>query len=396
MTYYRIINITCHESTTVPIINEKKKGSSSPIGFTVENSEMESTLVKSNRLIEIDALRVIAIIAIVVSHIHGIIPIFQDSSTIMMIELIISVCGLSLFFFLSGYSLMIKKPEFNDFDDLKFYLARRFLRIYPLYWVYLLVTFIVYPIDIVNWTTISQQLINISGLQMFLAPQFSEPTTWFVGAIIIFYLLFPVIIFFARKITRTRTVSILMVSLTIFIALIAIRTIFNLIDFRVIIYFWFFVAGIISQAGGFDIPSIKASTVIKVVSLSGVGGLLFALILNMHIAFLNPVNQFIGIWLVGTMSIALAIQFTNSFRKYFTVWICRFIKRIAPSTYVIFLFHVYLLNIAALIVSGFDPSLAPVIAVIIGIPLAFFIPPYIGDAVDYIVFLLMKARKSKA
>jgi peptidoglycan/LPS O-acetylase OafA/YrhL len=92
-------------------------------------------------------------------------------------------------------------------------------------------------------------------------------------------------------------------------------------------------------------------------------------------AFLEPLKELIIIWPVGAIGISLAIQFTNSFKRYFTGSIYRFIERTALSTYSIYLFHPYFIFIAGLMASGLSSVLVLFLVIIIGIPLAILIPP---------------------
>lgn len=354
--------------------------------------------MKSNRVIEVDILRVIAILGIVAGHIQFHVPGFENSNIVGMIELPISVCGLSLFFFLSGYSLMIKKPEFNRFNDWKSYSIKRMTRIYPLYWLALSVTFIIQPGTYSEFTVL-QLLMNISGLQIL----FPDPIVWFVSAILLFYFLFPFFIFFAKKIARPYTVSIFLVTLVIFIVLVVARIALISIDDRVFIYYWFFVVGIVLGKGT-SISSIKASARINVLLFLGIGLLIgYLYIRSMTTAFPEPMEQLTSsvsrlaaMFVIGVIGVLLAIQFTNSFKRYFTGCAYHLIERIAPSTYSIYLFHSYFLSIAALLATELSPVLVLFSVIIIGIPLAILIPPYIQDAVGYAVSLMVGEPKSRA
>jgi len=346
--------------------------------------------VKSNRILEIDILRVIAILVIVVCHIFPVIPSLTNNNIVSDIEYWLSNIGtgaLSLFFLLSGYSLMIRKPQFDTISDLKSFFVKRIVRIYPLYWVSLLIWAIIPYWGYIDYPRLTpfQQLLNIMG--------FGFQELWFVGAILLFYLLFPILIFFANKLGGSFQYSILVVALiisiillSIFLILPSIRAIISMI----FVYYWFFVLGIILGRGT-SISRIKSFTIGKVIFLSGIGLVFIYVIRRMSIPFLDPVEQLIPDWiqgqivrgLFGIIGISIAIQLTNSTKGYFIGPLYRIVRRVGPRTYSIFLFHPYILLAIAVLANALDSSLVPVLVIIIGIPLSIFIPPYIQDAVDY-------------
>ena len=350
-----------------------------------------------SRLIEVDILRVIAILAIVAGHIQFHTPGCENSSIVGMIELLFAVCGLSLFFFLSGYSLMIKKPEFSRFNELKSYSVRRVARIYPLYWLALLITLVIQP-DAYDELTTLQKVIDISGLQIL----FPDPIVWFVSAIVVFYILFPLFILFARMINRPYRMSIFLAALTIFIILATARIASVSIDDRVFIYYWFFVSGVILGRET-SISSIRISTRMMAAVLAGIGCLaVYILARNMMMVHLEPMwepisslPKYVAMSVVGVIGILLAIQFTNSFKGCLTKSMYQLVERLAHSTYSIYLFHSYFLSIAAIIATELSPVLVPYSVIAVGIPLAILIPPYIQDLMEYTLSALAGVARSK-
>lgn len=168
-----------------------------------------------------------------------------------MAETFIATIGLTLFFFLSGYSLMLKRPGFSTLGDLWTYLRKRLLRIYPLYWLALVFTMLMHSYGITSgWLSdmdVGQLVLTVLGVQILLSSSFTLVPFWFVSAIVIFYLLFPIIIFATSKIQRPFTFSASAVSLVIFIVLLVVSALTNEIDERLLIYYWFFIAGIILE-----------------------------------------------------------------------------------------------------------------------------------------------------
>ena len=87
-------------------------------------------------------------------------------------------------------------------------------------------------------------LIQVLGLQAILAPRFIDPivTNWFVGVILVFYLLFPLLMYLSNK-----GMNIIAASFFILLPLIALRIAFDIVDFRFFLYYGIFVAGILAS-----------------------------------------------------------------------------------------------------------------------------------------------------
>ncbi len=182
--------------------------------------------------------------AIVVSHLHFSIPSFKSNSTVLMAETFIATIGVTLFFFLflSGYSLFFKRPRFSTLGDLWTYLRKGLLRIYPLYWLALVFTMLMHSYGITSgWLSdmdVGQPVLTVLGVQILLSSSFTLVPFWFVSAIVIFYLLFPIIIFATSKIQRPFTFSASAVSLVIFVLMLAMSALTDEIDERLLIYYW--------------------------------------------------------------------------------------------------------------------------------------------------------------
>lgn len=110
--------------------------------------------------------------------------------------------GVSLFLILSGVSLVVsEKKEFRLLD----YFKRRFMGIYPMYWCafifFLFVNFWVIP-NAYEGVPLKNIIFSIIGMDGFLAykiPTFNTVGEWFVGCIVILYLVYPVLRLFIKK-----------------------------------------------------------------------------------------------------------------------------------------------------------------------------------------------------
>lgn len=193
------------------------------------------------RLIEIDILRTFSIILILLHHLDA----YTYCDLFLIFKPYFGVFGISLFVFLSGYSLNINNNIFKNFSDfLKFY-RKRIERIYPLYILAIIVFFVLYQvIGQVMAKNFQWWLIQILGLEVLLSPRFIDPifTLWFIGMLILYYFIYPFILY-----RSTDVKEIFFKSLLIFSSLIFIRIIWNIIDIRFFLYYFLFITGILTS-----------------------------------------------------------------------------------------------------------------------------------------------------
>jgi peptidoglycan/LPS O-acetylase OafA/YrhL len=155
--------------------------------------------------------------------------------------------GLALFFFVSGFVLYYNYGSIETKDMVTFF-KNRLIRIYPLYWLSIIAVLLLQAFHIemfdIFWASPGDLLIQIIGLQGILAPRFVDrpPTLWFVGVILIFYLLFPLMIYLSNK-----GVNIIAASFFILLPLIALRIAFGMVDFFFFLFYAIFVAGIVAS-----------------------------------------------------------------------------------------------------------------------------------------------------
>jgi peptidoglycan/LPS O-acetylase OafA/YrhL len=203
-------------------------------------------LSKLPRLIAIDTLRTIAILTILIWHakdyLRYIPSIIRDSPLILLGPIYseyFSLIGLGIFVFISGYSLYYNNNQFSDLSNFIDFYLKRFVSIYPLYWI-AIAAFLV-TLNPVN--NIGVKIIHVFGLQVLLAPKFVTPmlTLWFIGLISILYIVYPIIICYSHS-----TKDILLIGSAIFIVLYLLHVLLNIMDNRLFDFGPFFVGGIIA------------------------------------------------------------------------------------------------------------------------------------------------------
>lgn len=140
---------------------------------------------------------------------------------------------LGVFVFLSGYFIGSKQFKFEIKYIKKFYI-NRFIRIYPLYLLSLIVFYFFGILDL--FTMVKGFFI----LSMFWKP--APPTLWFISMILIYYLISPLII---REIYNKRYNIVWISYILLSIFFICMNYLFNNLDFRIIAYFPVFFLGML-------------------------------------------------------------------------------------------------------------------------------------------------------
>jgi peptidoglycan/LPS O-acetylase OafA/YrhL len=151
-----------------------------------------------------------------------------------------------LFFFVSGFVLYYSHDGIEIAAETLAFWKKRVTRIYPLYWLALFSFFVLenYHIGMNVDISFSGMLIQLSGLQSLLAPRFIDPVSivWFVGVIVIFYLIYPLIVYPSRD-----GAHLILASCAVLLPFVVMRLAFDIVDFRFFMYYGIFVAGILAS-----------------------------------------------------------------------------------------------------------------------------------------------------
>lgn len=330
----------------------------------------------SKRLFIFDFLRFLAILLVVLSHI-------LKMETMDAVRGYLGIMGLGIFFFVSGYLLAANESPISKNNAID-YFKRRSLRIYPLYWVALILTVLLSWMlenNLFGWRTV---IAYFCGLQSVFVPGYMVEISsyWFIGTILIYYLLFPLI-------TRAKKIfSLLLISISIFVLLMLIRVFAGLFDGRVFEYFFVFVLGIMAARLQFFDSSYFLkwkipSTVISVICICIV--IIYGPLMPSDLSRINPMLLFT----VGLITVFRMILIISTVAAVY--WILSpdslpsSVKRIitagAIASYAVYLFHdVYysvirhFLNINDAVVSNIAWTLL--------LPILFIICYYIQTGAD--------------
>jgi len=195
------------------------------------------------RLLELDAVRAVAILMIVASHLsyylHSNLFGWKNVGGAYLV-----LFGLGTFFFVSGFVLGYNNRKFKGWSDVASFFKKRLLRIYPLYLVALALAVGVFILSSQSHFSLSslQVLIYALGLQGLLAPRYVPDfyMFWFVGVILLCYLIYPLMMRYGSN----NKVRLLLISAAIFALFLAIRLSFGIVDTRFFLYYFVFVSGI--------------------------------------------------------------------------------------------------------------------------------------------------------
>lgn len=293
---------------------------------------------------EIDILKATAILLIVFCHIDNYVSCYD---LIGLIDGYAALIGLSIFFFVSGLLLSHTDSAINSTKDIKNFYSKKFIRIFPLYWVALVSLVIIFgwlqvdPGNVKPYNfCLSNLLIHFFGLQG-IFPYGSIQSMWFVGVIILFYLLYPFIAYHSKDLLRTFTIS-----STILILLATLHIFFGLININALMYYPLFVSGIFIDQLIYSSKRIADKTILKQI-----------LVLSFSLAFALLILSKINLQLSPTIltvctMIALCIFYLIFARLFINVRGNKMaiISPIAFGTYAIYLFHHQFLALFTLVI----------------------------------------------
>lgn len=181
--------------------------------------------MKKERLVYLDFIRAIAVIAILLTHYNAIYVYLWDEIVLKKVvltwrvfNLYIGDFGVSLFLIVSGAALMW---VYDNRLELKTFYSKRFISIYPMFWIAYFTSFL-YSFFLnrgINQSIPKQNIIfSILGFDGYLGsiiPTFYQVGEWFLGFIIIVYLIFPVLRLGVKRYPKL-TVAVTMIVYLIF------------------------------------------------------------------------------------------------------------------------------------------------------------------------------------
>jgi hypothetical protein len=197
--------------------------------------------MNDKKILEFDILRSLAIFSLFLHH-GGIYNFSIFGFPLSSLDPYLEFFLLGSFTFMAGYLLI---GSFNITHE-KFLLsiwASKIIRIYIPYILALLLLAIFFDIE----ATRLDLVIHVFGAQLLMAPRIGVPimTIWFVGLLLVYYLIFPILLKFIDNIP-----GLLFSTLLIFFGAYIIHTRWGFIEYRFFYYYFVFVAGMLSALTG--------------------------------------------------------------------------------------------------------------------------------------------------
>ena len=159
--------------------------------------------MKKERLFYLDFVRAIAVISILITHFNArylyLSPPMPEKAvlTTTVSNIYIGSWGVSLFFIISGAALMY---VYQERIEIKKFYKKRFLSIYPMFWIAYIVAFfyLFYTNKMIPGSGVPKinfiyTILGMDGMVAAYIPTYYILGEWFLGAIILMYVLFPLL-----------------------------------------------------------------------------------------------------------------------------------------------------------------------------------------------------------
>lgn len=342
--------------------------------------------VTTGRLVVFDFIRLIAILLVVFSHTLKVGDLPFDVTLLGKI-------GNAVFFFISGYLIYLNNSNFKSKPDILRFYKKRILRIYPLY-ILAIVCGLLLSILLSGHITQSffEVIVSILGLQMVFYPVLvHDPIIlWFIGMIVIFYIIYPVVMYLsAGNIRKYIIYSSLVIGILVLIKLFT-----GFIGGGVFEYYFVFVAGVIvAWTQLFNSQYIKKVNTLAIIAF--ICSSVITLIFQPSIGELEHVPLTLSI--IINVGLVMLLRLVHGISTVFVLYVIysyltpgkcinKIIVNGAFASYAVYLFHGNILSIINIVVSSCGdfvvsflslPLIYDIVLIIIFIPIIFIISYYI-------------------
>lgn len=340
--------------------------------------------ISKKRYWEVDILKSFAILLIILCHIHFFV--FQNNLKLIEVSTYLSYFGLGLFFFLSGFTLY-SNNIIETLVDVKKYMKKRIVKIFPLYWLALFSFFIlsrftdnsVFENDI-NAINI---VFNIFGLQAF--TKIAYIAMWYIGVILLYYLLYIIIMYVCKN-----DLQIVVSSLIMTVILIILYLPLNIIIENAPLYFLIFISGVLSNKYNLFYRSIIKKIIPFCIMLCFISTILYIQLYNIHFdantsIFLKISGYAQGFIYHNVMLITSCFIFywiTNGFLSKINKALSKLFYFISYGSYGTYLFHLQTLFVLNLILNPISIE-QMILFVLVGIIISFTIGYLFQKLYDY-------------
>ena len=322
---------------------------------------------------------------------------------------------------MSGF-VIYRNNTIRDRKSTITFFRKRVLRIYPLYWVALVILFfastrgVISNQAITNHTIVNNTItnynlspstivINIVGAQGIASPRFVAPNLvlWFIGIILLFYLLYPLIAYFSYSVNYM--VFAIVGSLAIFVLL---HAFLGLVDFRFFVFYGTFVAGILSSKFGifygtnnkrFTSPYVVAVFLVATLALVLIANSWLFLVIDIVVPSIPhlSISVVVAIVISNILVFLLAYFIFKVLRLFVPRMSAKALKLISAlsfATYAVYLFNRPFLGALEVFLAGsrLTPFVSDILIILCGLPLLFLFSYIIQSAENGFISALKRAR----
>ena len=179
------------------------------IDSTLQSSTASAGAKPTRRIVELDSLRALAAINLLLFHFTHVYQVKYGYSSPLGFEFAWGKYGVQLFFMLSGLvnaMTLLKKRQPGEF------LASRFIRIFPSFWIVMVVNLLLLTVAPLNASQVSaeQFAVNMTVLPNLFGYECIEPVTWTLQVEILFYAVILFLFVTGQLRTPVRTVGLVL------------------------------------------------------------------------------------------------------------------------------------------------------------------------------------------
>ncbi len=272
---------------------------------------------------EFDLLRALAILILMFHHsdAYGIIV---AGRPLEFLNPYLEGILLGIFFFISGYFAERSFQKQNK-GNVSFFLSR-LIRVYPPYLLGVALFMFVLGISFKK----RDLLVYLTGTHFIFAPNYAKPvvTLWYIGAILLFYFIFGLLLAYLRN-----TKPLVIVSALVFAAAYALHQWTGLLDERFFKYFIIFLAGIFFARPHFFSNWLSGKKTWLKLALAALATFLFSLTLDLGSTsplYILGVVFFILAWIILTFALAASMK---------SPFVLKSAVAISYASYFAYLFH---------------------------------------------------------
>ena len=146
-----------------------------------------NSIKKSKRFIELDSLRGISIMLVLISHYTWAYDYHFNLLSEHYFHFPYGEVGVKLFFMISGFVILM---TIEKTIKIKLFIISRFSRLFPTYWFCMLISISVllyFPVPTLGHYTLSEFLVNLTMLQGFFKVRHIDQVYWSLGVELLFY-----------------------------------------------------------------------------------------------------------------------------------------------------------------------------------------------------------------